>query len=133
MPSARPDNRFYIVPESLDDERLDVCVSALDKSISRARVQRYIKDTGETDGVVCSSAKTLVRRGMRIDWRSSARGAEFAEAETSRWKSSRGPLMIVIDKPAGMVVHPAAGTGPDRVNALLGGSRSWPRTSRTNA
>ncbi len=124
MPSARPDNRFYIVPESLDDERLDVCVSALDKSISRARVQRYIKDgLAKLDGVVCSSAKTLVRRGMRIDLEiPPPEEPEFAEAEDIPLEVLfEDALMIVIDKPAGMVVHPAAGNWTGTVvNALLG-------------
>ncbi|QFT76961.1 RluA family pseudouridine synthase [Erythrobacter sp. THAF29] len=91
-------------------------------NLSRARVQALIgKGLVEVDGAAASSASAKVLEGARF----SIRVPAAAEAEA---RPQEIPLdivfedehLIVVNKPAGMVVHPAAGN-PDGtlVNALL--------------
>jgi 23S rRNA pseudouridine1911/1915/1917 synthase len=109
------------MPDSLAGRRLDQALAELLPDFSRARLQQWIK-TGRVlvDGQQWR-AKDTVHGGERV-----AIQAEF-EVQTD-WQPQPLPLdvvyedeaILVINKPAGMVVHPAAGN-PDGtlVNALL--------------
>ena len=124
MPRPEPENKFYTVPESLDDHRLDVCLAALDKNLSRSRIQRLIKDGHvKVAGEVCQVPKTTVKPWTRIDIIVPPPDMpERPEGEKIPLKVLfEDEWMIVINKPAGMVVHPAAGNWTGTVvNAILG-------------
>jgi 23S rRNA pseudouridine1911/1915/1917 synthase len=95
--------------------RVDLAVSAVG-GISRAHAQRLIGDgRALVDGARRRSSDRLVG-GERVSVELSARPDTTLEPESI-------PLVIV-DKPAGLVVHPSAGHGSGTlVNALLGRAR----------
>lgn len=111
----------FTVPPELGSRRLDQVVAELMPEHSRARLQGWIKD-GQLllNGAVCKP-KDKVRGGDRI--------ALHAVLEVQdRWEAERIELdivyededLLVINKPAGLVVHPAAGhMDGTLVNALL--------------
>lgn len=109
------------VTADLEGKRLDTVLAALESELSRAQVRRLI----ESGHVRVSSEQVKpahrLRRGERIE----GRVPEPVEAELS---PEPIPLeivfedddVIVVDKPAGLVVHPAAGVPSGTlVNALL--------------
>ncbi|MAC77604.1 MAG: RNA pseudouridine synthase [Rhodobacteraceae bacterium] len=91
-------------------------------SLSRTRLARLIADGAVTvDGAVASDPKAKVEPGAEI-------AITVQEAEESHIEAEAIPLeitfeddeLIVVNKPAGMVVHPAPGTPSGTlVNALL--------------
>jgi 23S rRNA pseudouridine1911/1915/1917 synthase len=110
------------VPESLIGRRLDQVTAELFSDYSRVRLQDWIR-TGQVlvDGVA-KRPRDHVRAGQIITL-----AATLAIAE-ERWQAEPITLdiiyedeaLLVINKPVGLVVHPAAGN-PDHtlVNALL--------------
>jgi 23S rRNA pseudouridine1911/1915/1917 synthase len=109
------------IPTQLAGMRLDQVLAALLPDFSRARLQQWLRE-----GLVRVDADARRPRDR-------VRGGEWVEvrgrlAETERWQPQSLPLavvyadpdLVVVDKPAGLVVHPAPGN-PDRtlVNALL--------------
>ena len=102
-------------------ERLDRFLTSVLAGQSRAQVQRLIKQACVRVGSAPPRANTLVKAGDRIV-------VELPEPVPSEVEAEAIPLailyedtdIVVVDKPAGMVVHPAAGhAGGTRVNALL--------------
>ncbi|TMV09007.1 RluA family pseudouridine synthase [Ruegeria sediminis] len=93
-----------------------------EESLSRTRLARLIENGSvSVDGAVVTDAKARVVEGARIS-------ISVEEAEDSHIGPEDIPLdvvfedddLIVINKPAGMVVHPAPGSpGGTLVNALL--------------
>jgi 23S rRNA pseudouridine1911/1915/1917 synthase len=109
------------IPAHLAGMRLDQVLAALLPDFSRARVQQWLRE-----------GRVSVDAGARRP-RDRVQGGEWVEVRgglpvTERWEPQSLPLaivhedpdLLVVDKPAGLVVHPAAGN-PDRtlVNALL--------------
>ena len=91
-------------------------------ALSRTRLARLVEEGAvAVDGVVVRDPRTAAAAGARVE-------ITVAEAEESHIRAEAIPLavvyedadLVVIDKPAGMVVHPAPGS-PDGtlVNALL--------------
>jgi 23S rRNA pseudouridine1911/1915/1917 synthase len=120
MPTE-PERRSVTVEDEYDGIRLDAFLAAVVRGWSRSQIQRFIKD-----GLVSGPAGTLrpstpVKTGQQFTIDAPTPQAATAAPEDI-------PLTIVfedadlavIDKAAGMVVHPAAGhpTGT-LVNALL--------------
>jgi len=109
------------VPEYLDGQRSDIIASELFPDFSRSRLQSWIKDGSLlVDGSqVRPKDKLLVNQCLSLN-------AEYEQQE--RWEPQNIPLnlvyedehLLVVDKPVGLVVHPAAGN-PDGtlLNALL--------------
>ena len=109
------------VPAELAGLRLDRALAALLPDFSRTRLQQWLRE----DRVQCDRgplrARDPVREGDWVEVRGSLPRDE-------RWEAQEMPVevlyedadLLVVDKPAGLVVHPAAGN-PDRtlVNALL--------------
>ncbi|HYR28398.1 MAG TPA: RluA family pseudouridine synthase [Thermoanaerobaculia bacterium] len=111
--------RFVVEPEH-EGLRLDNFLSALLPDHSRSQIQRLIKD-GRVTGPGASKPGTAVRTSQvfEIDIPAPAPASPIAEALPLRIVHE-DPDIVVLDKPAGMVVHPAAGhTGGTLVNALL--------------
>jgi 23S rRNA pseudouridine1911/1915/1917 synthase len=116
-----PDRRAFVVSPDLRGLRLDVALARLAPDLSRARVQRLVgEDRVRLEGRP-ARASTRLRGGERID-------VEVPPPEPSRLEAQDLPLavlheddrILVLDKAAGMVVHPARGSPRSTVvNALL--------------
>jgi len=110
------------VPAALAGMRLDQALARMFPQYSRSRLQAWLKDGHiRLDGAVAESRR-MVSGGERVE----LSPPQVPDAAAPR--AQRMPLkvvhedddIIVIDKPAGLVVHPGAGV-PDRtlLNALL--------------
>lgn len=108
--------------EAADSIRLDSWIAQTVESLSRARAQKLIEQGAvQINGAVCDRKKAMVAQGDRIQ-------IEVPEAAPYELIAEDIPLdilyeddqLMMINKPAGMVVHPAAGhdTGT-LVHALL--------------
>jgi 23S rRNA pseudouridine1911/1915/1917 synthase len=113
--------RQLVVDDDQDGLRLDNFLTALLPDQSRSRIQRLIKDGHVRGPGGALRASTAVRAGQTfsIDIPEPAAIAPAPEPLPLRIVFE-DPDLVVLDKPAGMVVHP--GAGHDRgtlVNALL--------------
>ena len=124
MTDARPDiaetRRLEVTPDQ-DGLRLDAFLSAAVPDRSRSHLQKLIKDGHVSGPGKAIRASTLVRAGQTFDVELPTPAAPKAVAEdlplTILYEDKD---VVVIDKPAGMVVHPAAGHDSGTVvNALL--------------
>jgi 23S rRNA pseudouridine1911/1915/1917 synthase len=108
------------VPEDKAGSRLDRFLADALPAFSRARIQALIAE-GRVEGRGGDSARTKVKGGdsYRLEV-PAARPAVPQGQEIPLTVVYEDDELIVIDKPAGLVVHPAAGN-PDRtlVNALI--------------
>ena len=110
------------VPASMGGRRLDQALARLFPQYSRSRLQAWLKSGHVRLDGAAALGKIPVTGGERVDL------APPAAPEAAPARAQRMPLkvvfedrdLIVIDKPAGLVVHPGAGV-PDRtlLNALL--------------
>ena len=120
-PSASPP-RCALIPETLVGLRLDLILARLFPEISRSRLQVWIKE-----------GKVKIN-GKSIDLRHKAWGGETIELDTTLDNSATADAaeaialsivfedndLIIIDKPAGLVVHPGNGNRSGTLlNALL--------------
>jgi 23S rRNA pseudouridine1911/1915/1917 synthase len=101
--------------------RLDAVIAGAVGALSRAQVQRLIDDGRVTVGGVVAAKSLRVRAGDAIEVRVPAPTAlEVLPEPIPLSILFEDADVIVIDKPAGLVVHPAAGhTSGTLVNALL--------------
>jgi 23S rRNA pseudouridine1911/1915/1917 synthase len=113
--------RTYVVGVGEQDLRLDVFLSRRDPSLSRAQVQKLIEQGAVQAGSRPAKASHKVREGEAIH-------CEIPPATEYDVMPEDIPLSIifedesilVVDKPAGMVVHPAPGHKEGTlVNAIL--------------
>lgn len=119
--TAQTINCQVIVPEYLADKRLDQILSELFPEYSRARLQRWIRKQQISVDQHYKRPRDKIKAGALITI-----AADLPEA--IRWEAQALPLdiiyedesLLVVNKPAGLVVHPAAGN-PDKtlLNALL--------------
>ncbi len=111
------------VPADCGGQRLDQVLARLRPQHSRSRLQNWIREGRvEVDGVLVSEAKQKLWGGERI---------ELAEAPDESMQSSspeaialnilyEDETLIVLDKQAGLVVHPGSGNWSGTLlNALL--------------
>ena len=111
----------FDVAEALAGERVDVALAEVEPSLSRAAARRLVESGAiRVSGEAVKPAYRL-RNGDRVE------GA-LPEPVPDRLEPEAIPLeivfedaeLVVVDKPPGMVVHPAAGhAGGTLVNALL--------------
>ena len=128
-PEPGAGSHTLLVPAEFDGQRLDRLLVALLGDYSRSRIQRLISDRHvelQRDGprgprTHEARANLVVREGDRVS-------VDLPAAAPSTVSSEALPLDIlyqdadlaVLDKPAGMVVHPSAGHASGTVvNALL--------------
>lgn len=113
--------RELVVEPEQDGTRLDAFITGLLPELSRSQIQRLIKDGHVRGPQATVRASTAVRSGQMFAIEVPAPAPASPEAEEL-------PLLIVyedrdlvvLDKPAGMVVHPGAGHASGTlVNALL--------------
>ena len=118
-----PETRQANADEAQHGERLDKVVVAMAPEFSRSHLQNLIRG-GQVriDGVVASAPAQRVRAGQGIAV------TLLPTAESRAYRAEALPLVVVheddhllvIDKAAGMVVHPAAGNWSGTLlNALL--------------
>jgi len=109
------------IPEELAGQRLDQALAELFSEYSRARLQQWIRDGQVRVNAERWRSKDKVRGGERVE-------IEARVAPREDWQAEALPLdivyedeaLLVIDKPAGLVVHPAAGNRAGTLlNALL--------------
>lgn len=110
-----------IVPYELGQKRFDQIAAQLFADYSRSRIQQWIKD-----GALTVDGKTMKTKDKLIGGETLVLDAQLEASE--RWEAEPVELnvvyedeqIIVIDKPAGLVVHPGAGTPSSTVlNGLL--------------
>lgn len=110
------------IPEALDQQRLDRSIAQLLPDYSRSRIKQWIES-----GQVCINSTPITRARDKVAYNDSITvNAEILDEKP--WQAQNIDLnvihadddIIVINKPAGLVVHPGAGN-PDGtlVNALL--------------
>lgn len=106
------DTRCHVVPNPAHGQRLDKLLAALAPEFSRNHLQSLIEQGHvQLDGQPATTASRKVRAGQQvwIELVPPAQSRAFqAEAMTLEvlYEDSH---ILVIDKPAGLVVHPAAG------------------------
>jgi len=118
---SQPISLTAIIPENLHNVRLDQALAVLFPDYSRARLQKWVQEGKVAVDGKQLRAKDKIRTGQHIQIET------ILEAVTP-WEGQPIQLdiiyedesLLVINKPAGLVVHPAAGN-PDNtlVNALL--------------
>ncbi|QJE74752.1 RluA family pseudouridine synthase [Aerophototrophica crusticola] len=121
---AAPSLHRVQVPAGADGERLDKALAELlaGAGLSRSRLRSLI-DQGHvaTGGVTIDDASRRVKAGQWVEVAvPAAVGAEPRPQDIPITVAYEDEELLVVDKPAGLVVHPAAGN-PDGtlVNALL--------------
>ncbi len=109
------------IPEVMAGYRLDQALAALFPEYSRARLQQWIRAGHVTVDTLIKKNRDKVSGGEQIEIRAEQ------EAEVG-WQAQDIPLevifedeqLLIINKPAGLVVHPGAGNADGTlVNALL--------------
>jgi len=115
------DQFIFQITEEMEDERIDKCISSLIDSLSRSYIQKMIKD-----GIVLVNRNSVkgsykVKDGDEVTF-------ELPKSVEPDIEAENIPLdilyedsdVIVVNKPKGMVVHPAAGHySGTLVNALM--------------
>jgi 23S rRNA pseudouridine1911/1915/1917 synthase len=117
---------FLVVPREAEGSRLDrflaSTLSAMDGGPSRSELQRWIEHGGvKVDGIVKKASEKL-REGSRIavEPEPLARTDALADAGVEFDVVYMDDAVIVLNKPAGLVVHPAKGHATGTlVNGLL--------------
>jgi len=111
----------FTVPDDSDGVRLDRFLVAVLPTLSRSQIQRLIKEGQIRVGDRSAKSNKSVKAGQSIT-------VDIAEPIDAAAQAEAIPLpilyqdhdIVVVDKPAGMVVHPAAGHSTGTlVNALL--------------
>ncbi len=110
-----------IIPGHMGGRRLDQALAALFPEYSRARLQRWIKDGHVSVDDALRRPKDVVHGGEKVV-------LTVVLQEETQWRPQSLPLdivyedeaVIVLNKPAGVVVHPGAGNMDGTLsNALL--------------
>lgn len=115
------DKFLFQITEEMEDERIDKCVSALIDSLSRSFIQKMIKEERVMVNGNPVKGSYRVKDGDEVEF-------ELPESVEPDINAENIPLdilyedkdVIVVNKPKGMVVHPAAGHySGTLVNALM--------------
>lgn len=122
FPDAAPTALEFLTPAEVEGQRLDRALADFADGLTRSRLQALIADGMVTlDGRAVTSASRKVKEGER--YRIVLPPPVPIEAVPQDIPLSvvyEDEYLIIVDKPAGLVVHPAPGN-PDNtlVNALL--------------
>jgi 23S rRNA pseudouridine1911/1915/1917 synthase len=122
VPSETAETMTFDVGESDGGERLDRWLARHVSTLSRARIQALIKDGQVTSaGATIGEANTRVKPGESYAVVVPAAAPSDVQGEAIALNVVfEDASVIVIDKPAGLVVHPAAGHATGTlVNALV--------------
>ena len=135
LPAAEsPERREAQVPQALHGQRVDKAVVAMAGEFSRSHLQGLIEQGHvSVDGAVAriSSRKVLAGQVIAVELVPTAESRAFRPEALPVVVVFEDDHLMVIDKAAGMVVHPAAGNWSGTLlNALLAhhrGAASLPR------
>ncbi len=111
----------FVITEELEGERIDKCVSMLVDSLSRSYIQKLIKDGAVTVNgrIVKGSYKVVSEDEVSFELPPSVE-PEILAQDIPLEVLYEDKDVIVVNKPKGMVVHPAAGHYTDTlVNGLM--------------
>ena len=121
-PGSEPETLRLTAPENPHRVRIDLLLSRLVPQFSRARLQEWLEAGRVTVDGAAAAAKTRLKGGERI-------AIEVApDPQETAFTAENIPLdivfedatLIVLNKPAGLVVHPAAGNwSGTALNGLL--------------
>ena len=121
-------NISFIVKEKEKNLRVDVLINKRDEFISRTRIKNLIlKEKLKLNNKIIKSPSKRVSAGDSINF-------QIPESETTALKPYKFRLkivyedkdLIVIDKPAGIIMHPGAGNYDKTiVNALMNYNKSF--------
>ena len=111
----------FTVPEDLDRTRLDRCLAELQEEWSRSRVRKLVDDARVTCNDGPTKASTIVHTGDILVVDEPAPRPLTTEAEAIPLDIVfEDEFLLLVNKPAGLVIHPAAGNPSGTlVNALL--------------
>jgi 23S rRNA pseudouridine1911/1915/1917 synthase len=112
----------FIIPDDLGGQRLDLALQKMLPDHSRSRLQSWIKDGLVNLNGESTTAKTKVWGGeyIEIDPPSNIQENAFQPENIPLDIVYEDDVLLVVNKPAGLVVHPAAGNwGGTLLNALL--------------
>ncbi|SVE38927.1 uncharacterized protein METZ01_LOCUS491781, partial [marine metagenome] len=111
---------FFVDPDH-KSLRLDIFLSESQNEFSRSRLKKLIEQGYALVNNYPAQAKYRLKTGDKIILRIVAPSVSKVEAESIPLKILyEDKVMLAVDKPAGMVVHPAPGHGRGTlVNALL--------------
>jgi 23S rRNA pseudouridine1911/1915/1917 synthase len=110
------------IPQELAGQRLDTALARLMPEHSRTRIKGWIEEGGVLLGRRACKPRDTVEAGARVRVRMSVAAPQLAvQAEAIELKlAHRDKDVFVVDKPAGLVVHPGAGNPHHTLqNALL--------------
>lgn len=110
-----------VIPESLAGKRLDQALAILFPEHSRARLQQWIRNDHVQLNRKPSRQKARVQSGDVIEINATYEPSEVWEAENIPLEILyEDKQLLVVNKPAGLVVHPGAGNPQHTLlNALL--------------
>lgn len=120
--NSNKNNRIVDIPDELANERLDQALAKLLPEFSRTQLKEWIESGQVTVNDTLVKAKTRVKSGDKVSVNPVLRHTPPA------WQAQDIPLnivyedddVIIINKPAGLVVHPGAGNADATLlNALL--------------
>lgn len=115
-------SRVFSVPPEAAGDRLDRSLTRFLPGISRSRIQAVIRSGGVLLNGAPAKASEIVRAGDEIVWQEPAviECASASAEEMSLEIFFEDELLAVLNKPAGMVVHPGPGhAGGTLVSGLL--------------
>lgn len=120
-PSSAPERRTFLVEAEHDGLRLDHFLASLIPDISRSQLQRMIKEGCVRAEGLQIKPGVILHEGLEVSIDVPAPIPSTVAAESIPLTVLYDdPDLIVVDKPAGMVVHPGAGHRQGTlVNALL--------------
>lgn len=120
--TAISDETFYLNVDNADPERLDRWLTAHVKTLSRNRIQKLIDwEYVRVNGELCTNRKATVRLGDAILLTVPAtKPLELTPEPMELDILYEDAHMVIVNKPAGLVVHPAPGNmSGTLVNGLL--------------
>ncbi|HSB26166.1 MAG TPA: RluA family pseudouridine synthase [Burkholderiaceae bacterium] len=132
--ALEPERRAWQVDAAGHGQRLDKVLASLAGEFSRSHLQGVIAQGDVTlDGLVVTTASRRVKAGQRLQvtLRPTAQALAFRPEAMPLAILFEDVHLLVLDKPAGLVVHPAAGNWSGTLlNGLLAhhaGAASLPR------
>ena len=133
-PGAEAETRSFTVAAGQHGERLDRALAHLVPEFSRSYLQQLIADGAvRLRGVATTKASHKVRAGDtgEVELRPTPQSQAFLPEDIPLSVVHEDEHLLVVDKPAGLVVHPAPGNWSGTLlNALLArdaGARTLPR------
>ena len=121
MATKMSENHEFIVPAELAGKRLDVVLAELCPQFSRSRLSEWVKSGDVTVNAVAARPRDIMYGGEAIIVRVVREQQIADEPEAIALNILyEDEAVLVINKPAGLVVHPGAGNRSGTlVNALL--------------